>query len=104
MPVCYDDAARVLPNGSSVEQMLDFASIASNDANADGPIDSAALSGDARCKRVDAIEDVVNAPQKVCQPDQHVSAAFHSIAKVRCFSLFVKHNNIAFAFQYNVLW
>merc|ERR1711971_1390385 len=67
--------------GYKAEQVLEFASMASNEANKDDPIDSAVLRAYAQSLNVNSIDDAVAARKKkfVLQPDGF--CGFNAIVK-----------------------
>merc|ERR1719284_2001438 len=58
MTVYYDDTAKTY-NGFNAEQVLEFASMASNEANKDDPIDSAVLKAYMKCVDAATVEAAV---------------------------------------------
>merc|ERR1719394_1418372 len=69
MTVYYDDTAKVY-NGYTAEQVLEFASIASNEANKDDPIDSAVLKAYMKSKNTSTVEDAVEMRKKTYMLDK----------------------------------
>jgi len=80
MTVYYDNSCRTY-NGFTPEQVLEFASIASNDANKDDPIDSAVLQ--AYCQSVGAasIDDAVSDRKKRYVLEPEGFCGFNAIVK-----------------------
>merc|ERR1719230_1984928 len=69
MTVYYDDKAKCF-NGFTAEQVLEFASLASNEANKDDPIDSAVLKAYAQSVGCKNIDEAVEKRKKKYKLDQ----------------------------------
>merc|ERR1712137_1434757 len=80
MTVYYDDTAKTY-NGFSAEEVLEFASIASNEANKDDPIDSAVLKAYMKCKDVKTVEEAVEERKKTFKLDKDGFVGFNPIVK-----------------------
>merc|ERR1719188_2861059 len=78
--VYYDDTAKVY-NGYTAEQVLEFASIASNEANKDDPIDSAVLKAYMKSKNTGTVEDAVELRKKSFTLDKDGFVGFNPIVK-----------------------
>jgi len=86
MTVYYDSTARVY-NGFTAEQVLEFASLASNDANKDDPIDSAVLRAYAQMKKAKSIDEAVTNRKKQFTLDRDGFVGFNAIVKRTCASV-----------------
>lgn len=79
MTVYYDNQCRTY-NGFTPEQVLEFASIASNDANKDDPIDSAVLKAYAQCVGA-SVDEAVAARKKKYVLEPEGFCGFNAIVK-----------------------
>lgn len=80
MTVYYDNQCRTY-NGFTPEQVLEFASIASNDANKDDPIDSAVLKAYAQCVGAASVDEAVAARKKKYVLEPEGFCGFNAIVK-----------------------
>ena len=80
MTVYYDHNCRTY-NGFKAEEVLTFASIASNDANKDDPIDSAVLRAFAQSKGKASVDEAVAARKKVSVLVNDSFCGFNPIVK-----------------------
>jgi len=80
MTVYYDQNCRTW-NGFTAEQVLEFASVASNEANKDDPIDSAVLRAYAQCKGIASIDEAVAARKKEFVLVKDSFCGFNAIVK-----------------------
>jgi H+-transporting ATPase len=83
MTVYYDNTAKTF-NGFSAAEVLEFASLASNDHNKDDPIDSAVLRAYAQCKGKATIDEAVSDRQKRFTLDKEGFVGFNAIVKRTC--------------------
>merc|ERR1712176_964696 len=83
MTVYYDDTAKVY-NGYTAEQVLEFASLASNHANEDDQIDSAVLRAYAQCTKAASVDAAVEARDKKFSLDKDGFIGFNPIVKRTC--------------------
>jgi len=80
MTVYYDHNCRTF-NGFKAEEVLEFASMASNAANKDDPIDSAVLKAYAQSKGKASVDEAVDARNKEFVPVKDAFAGFNPIIK-----------------------
>merc|ERR1719162_2963124 len=80
MTVYYNASCKTF-NGFTAEQVLEFASIASNHANKDDPIDSAVLKAYAQSKGKASVDEAVDARNKEFVPVKDAFAGFNPIIK-----------------------
>merc|ERR1712176_1464110 len=80
MTVYFDDTAKTY-NGYNAEQVLEFASLASNEANKDDPIDSAVLKAYMKSKNKNTVELAVAERQKAFTLDKDGFVGFNPIVK-----------------------
>merc|ERR1719401_2339486 len=83
MTVYYDSTAKTW-NGFEAKQILEFASIASNEANKDDPIDSAVLRAYAQMKKATSVDAAVEARDKKFTLDKDGFIGFNPIVKRTC--------------------
>lgn len=92
MTVYYDDNAKCF-NGFSAKEVLEFASLASNEANKDDPIDSAVLrayaesTGFTREEKDAHVQKAVDARKKKYVLDENGFVGFNPIVKRTCCSV-----------------
>jgi len=86
MTVYYDATAKSY-NGFTNEQMLEFASLASNEANKDDPIDAAVLRAYAQMKGASDIDHAVDQRSKMFTLDKDGFIGFNAIVKRTCASV-----------------
>lgn len=89
MTVYYDDTAKAY-NGYSREQVLEFASLASNEANKDDPIDSAVLRAYAKMKGTSNVDDAVDKRKSIYSLDKDGFIGFNPIVKRTCAAVTAK--------------
>merc|ERR1712019_70487 len=83
MTVYYDATAKTY-NNFSAEDVLEFASLASNHANKDDPIDSAVLRAYAQCTKAASVDAAVEARDKKFSLDKDGFIGFNPIVKRTC--------------------
>merc|ERR1712176_1531841 len=83
MTVYYNETAKPF-NGFSAEEVLEFASLASNHANKDDPIDSAVLRAYAQCTKAASVDAAVEARDKKYSLDKDGFIGFNPIVKRTC--------------------
>ena len=83
MTVYFDDTAKTY-NGYNAEQVLEFASMASNEANKDDPIDSAVLRAYMKSKTAKDIDAAVDARKQHWKLEQDGFVGFNPIVKRTC--------------------
>merc|ERR1712076_202441 len=83
MTVYYDSSCRTY-NGFTPHQVLEFASMASNEANKDDPIDSAVLRAYMKSKNAKDIEAAVEARKQEWKLEQDGFVGFNPIVKRTC--------------------
>jgi H+-transporting ATPase len=83
MTVYYDDKAKAF-NGFTANDVLEFASLASNEANKDDPIDSAVLKAYAQMKGAASIDAAVAARKKKFTLAKDGFVGFNAIVKRTC--------------------
>lgn len=83
MTVYYDDNAKCF-NGFDVKQVLEFGSIASNDANKDDPIDSAVLKAYTEMVGAKNVDDAVEKRTSKYTLDKEGFDGFNAIVKRTC--------------------
>jgi len=89
MTVYYDQTARVY-NGFATEQMLEFASLASNEANKDDPIDAAVLRAYTKMKGASDVDHAVEERKKRFTLDKEGFIGFNAIVKRTCAAVTAK--------------
>ncbi|CAJ1330200.1 unnamed protein product [Effrenium voratum] len=89
MTVYYDETAKAY-NGFSAEQVLEFASLASNEANKDDPIDSAVLRAYAKSKNFTSVDDAVDKRKQNYSLDPEGFMGFNPIVKRTCAAVTAK--------------
>merc|ERR1712226_101342 len=90
MTVYYDDTAKSW-NGFTPDEVLEFASMCSNEANKDDPIDSAVLRAYQKMKGASSIEAAVAERKKIYSLDEGGFVGFNPIVKRTCARL-TKHD------------
>merc|ERR1719254_225425 len=83
MTVYYDENAKCF-NGFTPKQVLEFASMASNEANKDDPIDSAVLRAYMKSKTAKDIDSAVEARKQQWKLEQDGFVGFNPIVKRTC--------------------
>lgn len=83
MTVYYNETAKAY-NGYTAEQVLEFASLASNEANKDDPIDSAVLRAYAQMKGAANVDAAVDKRKTMYSLDKDGFIGFNPIVKRTC--------------------